>query len=154
MAEITLRETKGAPLTFAEADSNFSNLNDDKQELIASRAKAGHLPIDVARIVSERNIGFDQQRGFYWSIDQSLKAASALKFSDQHNRRLLSAIECDVSVIIADQGFAKFPIIDTLKSDFDHFNWHSVSGHHHCHLDQQAKEIAQICLKKLASTLS
>ena len=34
MATITLRETKGSPLTFAEADSNFSNLNDDKQELI------------------------------------------------------------------------------------------------------------------------
>ena len=36
MATIILRETKGSPLTFAEADSNFSNLNDDKQELINS----------------------------------------------------------------------------------------------------------------------
>jgi len=34
MAEITLREIKGAPLTFAEADANFTNLNDDKQETI------------------------------------------------------------------------------------------------------------------------
>ena len=34
MAEITLRETKGSPLTFAEADANFTNLNDDKQETI------------------------------------------------------------------------------------------------------------------------
>ena len=34
MAEITLRETKGSPLTFAEADGNFTNLNDDKQEII------------------------------------------------------------------------------------------------------------------------
>ena len=34
MAEITLRETKGSPLTFAEADANFTNLNDDKQEII------------------------------------------------------------------------------------------------------------------------
>jgi len=34
MAEITLRETKGAPLTFAEADGNFTNLNNDKQETI------------------------------------------------------------------------------------------------------------------------
>ena len=34
MATITLRETKGSPLTFAEADGNFTNLNDDKQETI------------------------------------------------------------------------------------------------------------------------
>ena len=34
MAEITLRETKGSPLTFAEADGNFTNLNTDKQETI------------------------------------------------------------------------------------------------------------------------
>tara|TARA_R110002020_G_scaffold283006_3_gene498738 strand:+ start:308 stop:895 length:588 start_codon:yes stop_codon:yes gene_type:complete len=34
MTTITLRETKGSPLTFAEADTNFSNLNDNKQEIV------------------------------------------------------------------------------------------------------------------------
>jgi len=34
MATIVLRETKGSPLTFAEADANFTNLDDDKQETI------------------------------------------------------------------------------------------------------------------------
>jgi len=34
MAIITLRETKGSPLTFGEMDGNLTNLNDDKQELI------------------------------------------------------------------------------------------------------------------------
>ena len=34
MATIILRESKGSPLTFAEADANFTNLNDDKQEII------------------------------------------------------------------------------------------------------------------------
>ena len=34
MAIIVLREDKGSPLTFAEADANFNNLNDDKQEVI------------------------------------------------------------------------------------------------------------------------
>jgi hypothetical protein len=33
MATITLRETEGRPLTFAEVDGNFSNLNNDKQEI-------------------------------------------------------------------------------------------------------------------------
>jgi len=34
MADITLRETEGRPLTFAEVDGNFTNLNDDKQETV------------------------------------------------------------------------------------------------------------------------
>ena len=34
MADLTLREVKGSPLTFAEMDGNISNLNDDKQEII------------------------------------------------------------------------------------------------------------------------
>ena len=34
MATITLRETEGRPLTFAEVDGNFSNLNNDKQEIV------------------------------------------------------------------------------------------------------------------------
>ena len=34
MATIILRESKGSPLTFAEADANFNNLNTDKQETI------------------------------------------------------------------------------------------------------------------------
>jgi len=33
MATITLREQEGRPLTFAEVDGNFTNLNDDKQEM-------------------------------------------------------------------------------------------------------------------------
>ena len=36
MATITLRETNGSPLSFTEVDDNFTNLNDDKQELINS----------------------------------------------------------------------------------------------------------------------
>tara|TARA_R110002020_G_scaffold338214_1_gene553625 strand:- start:591 stop:1172 length:582 start_codon:yes stop_codon:yes gene_type:complete len=34
MATIVLRESKGSPLSFAEADANFTNLNNDKQETI------------------------------------------------------------------------------------------------------------------------
>ena len=34
MANITLRETEGRPLIFAEVDGNFTNLNNDKQETV------------------------------------------------------------------------------------------------------------------------
>ena len=34
MADLTLREVKGSPLTFVEMDGNLTNLNTDKQEII------------------------------------------------------------------------------------------------------------------------
>ena len=38
MATITTRAGKGSPLTNAEVDANFTNLNDDKQEILAEGA--------------------------------------------------------------------------------------------------------------------
>jgi hypothetical protein len=47
MAEITLRESKGSPLTFAEADANFTNLNDDKQEIIPNLSINTTIDVDA-----------------------------------------------------------------------------------------------------------
>ena len=46
MATITLRETKGSPLTFGEADGNFTNLNDDKQEIIPNLSVDTSIDVD------------------------------------------------------------------------------------------------------------
>ena len=46
MAEITLRETKGSPLTFAEADANFTNLDNDKQEIIPNLSVDTIIDVD------------------------------------------------------------------------------------------------------------
>ena len=50
MATITLREVKGAPLTLAEADSNFSNLNDNKQEIVPNLNMGTSLDIDTDKL--------------------------------------------------------------------------------------------------------
>jgi len=47
MAEITLRETKGSPLTFGEADGNFTNLNNDKQEIIPNLSVDTSIDVDA-----------------------------------------------------------------------------------------------------------
>ena len=52
MATIVLRETKGSPLTFAEADANFNNLNDDKQETIPN------LGVDTSADMATDKISF------------------------------------------------------------------------------------------------
>jgi hypothetical protein len=47
MATITLRETKGSPLTFEEMDSNLTNLNNDKLEIINNLDIASTLDINT-----------------------------------------------------------------------------------------------------------
>jgi len=50
MATITLRETEGRPLTFAEVDGNFSNLNDDKQETVPRLSLVTSLDATVDKL--------------------------------------------------------------------------------------------------------
>ena len=71
MATITLRETKGSPLTFAEADANFTNLNDDKQETIPNLGVASSADMAADKISfydtssgAARSILFNQLTAF------------------------------------------------------------------------------------------
>ena len=71
MAEITLRETKGSPLTFAEADANFNNLNDDKQETIPNLTGVSSADMSADKIsfydtsaAATRSILFDNLTAF------------------------------------------------------------------------------------------
>lgn len=48
MATLTLRNIKNAPLTNAEVDGNFSNLNDDKLEIDGSNSMTGKLTTVVS----------------------------------------------------------------------------------------------------------
>ena len=50
MADITLRETEGRPLTFAEVDGNFSNLNNDKQEIAPRLNVASTLDMSADKL--------------------------------------------------------------------------------------------------------
>ena len=47
MAEITLRETKGSPLTIAEADANINYLDNDKQEIIPNLSVDTIIDVDL-----------------------------------------------------------------------------------------------------------
>jgi len=71
MATITLREVKGSPLTFAEADANFTNLNDDKQETIPNLGVVTSVDMSADKIsfydtssAATRSILFNQLTAF------------------------------------------------------------------------------------------
>ena len=44
MSTITLRQTKGAPLTNSEVDANFENLNEDKSEKASNLSDLADKP--------------------------------------------------------------------------------------------------------------
>ena len=50
MADLTLREVKGSPLTFVEMDGNLTNLNTDKQEIIPNLTTDTSLDISADKI--------------------------------------------------------------------------------------------------------
>jgi len=50
MATITLRETKGSPLTFAEMDGNLTNLNTAKQEIIPNLTTDTGIDIAIDKL--------------------------------------------------------------------------------------------------------
>ena len=71
MATITLREIKGSPLTFAEADDNFTNLNNDKQETIPNLGLVTSADMSADKIsfydtssAATRSILFNQLTAF------------------------------------------------------------------------------------------
>ena len=71
MTTIVLRETKGSPLTFAEADANFTNLNDDKQETIPNLGVTSSADMSADKISfydtsagATRSILFDKITAF------------------------------------------------------------------------------------------
>jgi hypothetical protein len=51
MSQVTLRNVKGSPLTNAEVDANFSNLNSDKSE------KAANLSDLTSASTARSNLG-------------------------------------------------------------------------------------------------
>mgnify|MGYP000087133728 CR=1 FL=1 len=52
MASITTRAGKGSPLTNAEVDANFANLNADKLERNGSNSMTGPLGLGVTRLTT------------------------------------------------------------------------------------------------------
>lgn len=54
MASITLRSVKGTPLTNAEVDANFTNLNNDKLEV--STAASTYLPLTGGTLTGNLSI--------------------------------------------------------------------------------------------------
>lgn len=112
MATITLRQTKGSPLTFTEMDNNLTNLNNDKMEQINNLNVASTLDLNTDYIAI-----YDASQG-----DSRKILANAVPFL---NRTLvIKAIADGLPTYVAD-GVARI----VLPSNFDQLVLDKVGAH-------------------------
>lgn len=117
---------------------------DSQQQALAARAKASGFPISLAQTLAIRQLR-QNQHGWYWHIDERLKAASALKLNEQQSLAFLHALTCQVDVFVAQQGMGRLAIMEKTAKLMPHFQWHTVDAIHHFHMTEQAKEIQKAC---------
>lgn len=115
-----------------------------KEQAIAVRAKASHFPLALAETLAERQLSQSEQ-GWYWHIDERLKAASALKLNEEQNQAFLNALICPVDVFVAEQGMGRLEIMRKTAKLMPHFNWHFIDTIHHFHMTEHAEEIRKSC---------
>jgi pimeloyl-ACP methyl ester carboxylesterase len=104
----------------------------------------GFVPLEVeaAAFLATRGVT-EGPRGFYWTSDQRLKAASYTKYSVEHLKSFFIAIGARVMLIQAENSpfspdrqqselFEWIPQMQILK----------MPGSHHLHLEAQAEDVA------------
>jgi len=110
MASITLRETKGSPLTFGEMDGNLTNLNDNKLEIISN--------LDTANMNRDADyIAFVNGAG----INKKVLAKDSVFF----NRTLIIKVIADTLPTYVGNGIARL----TCPSDLSGLYLKSVGAH-------------------------
>ena len=110
MASITLRETKGSPLTFGEMDDNLTNLNDNKLEIISNLATA-NMNRDADYIAFVNGAG----------INKKVLAKDSVFF----NRTLIIKVIADTLPTYVGNGIARL----TCPSDLSGLYLKSVGAH-------------------------
>ncbi len=112
MATITLRDTKGSPLTFVEMDANLTNLNNDKLEVINNLNVASAMDVATDFIAM-----YDTSTGENRKI-----LAGATTFA---NRTLIIKVIADTLPTYVGDGISRI----VLPSNFDGLKLREIGGH-------------------------
>ena len=110
MATITLRDTKGSPLSFGEMDGNLTNLNDNKLEIISNLATA-NMNRDADYIAFVNGAG----------VNKKVLAKNSVVF----NRTLIIKVIADTLPTYVGNGIARI----TCPSDLNSLVLSSVGAH-------------------------
>ena len=112
MVDITLRETKGSPLSFSEVDGNFTNLNNGKQE-------------EIDALVTDSSMTSNADYIAYWNSGAS--ASRKIKGLDTpffYRTIIIKAIPDADDTYVGD-GITAI----TIPATFDGLYLYSIGGH-------------------------
>ena len=112
MVDITLRETKGSPLSFSEVDGNFTNLNNGKQE-------------EIDALVTDSSMTSNADYIAYW--DTGAGASRKIKGLDTpffYRTIIIKAIPDADDTYVGD-GITAI----TIPATFDGLYLYSIGGH-------------------------
>ena len=105
----------------------------------------GFVPLQesAATVLAKRGVR-EETRGFYWHNDQRLKAASELKLTREHLKDFHGAITAEVMLIQAeDSPFNSGSQDDESFSWVASFEFVTMPGSHHLHMEDQAQQVAE-----------
>lgn len=139
-APVILRE---ALLEWQAFESRPERVFPDRETAVLARQR-GFTPLSraAAEILCSRSLK-EVEGGFVWTMDRRIRHHSSLRLTEPQVRAFLAAIEADVMVIRAEQGFPADPaVFDGRLAALKRLELQQVKGGHHLHLDESPEEVA------------
>ena len=111
-------------------------------DAVAARRAATPMSELAARLIVERGSYCGEDGRVYWRSDRRLKLASPVKLGLAQLQANMDAIVAPSMLVVADQGFGR--VLNTLPPTLlSGFEVQHIEGGHHCHMDEQARQISQ-----------
>lgn len=105
---------------------------------VAVRQLATGLGEEAATMIVERGIEALDDGSFSWRSDPRLMLTSAFKLTQQHINAFVDAISTPTLLLLASEGFARYPGIDAALRRFAEIECRTVQGGHHLHMEEAA----------------
>ncbi|WP_073605535.1 alpha/beta fold hydrolase [Vibrio aerogenes] len=111
------------------------------QQALTLRAHRSGVAEKHIRPLVERGLVQRDDR-WYWRADPMLSADSLYRMAESHATAILKAIQCPATLIRGTEGYASLILPERMSLMAD-LTMHTLSGGHHCHLEQP-EQIAEI----------
>lgn len=113
-----------------------SRLFETREAAVDARLAAATMARTSARLIIDRQVSEVEGSGFRWRFDPALRYASPQYLSEEQVQAILSAVDCPVLSVVAEEGF----LVSRGNTDArlgclrDHRTV-QLSGYHHVHMD-------------------
>ncbi len=116
----------------------------DREEMAQGLAKATRQSVASARILVERGTR-QVDGGFSWRSDSRFRWSDALGITHEQLEQNVAAFEGEILVVAASKGFKwYYSGVERLAGKFENFNFMTLEGSHHLHMDDDTSELVQL----------